>query len=452
MNKPAARRTKLALVFEPDAEIRARWVNTLKRNQFEVRTFPAHTDPLFTVALLDAAGRAPAVVIAALSYFGGRNSNPYQFAKRFAANFLKTSLMLAQLPDMEVNDAKRALARRYGAVDLAPADPRGAAAVALIETLRLSASVALPASPSVVRQALALGIEQQVAVQLRRQLKVGANGTFRAADALARAEKFSISREQLAAWLNQLVLDGSLRSLSGHSQFVTGDGLYRFFTDEPARATGDGRDQAHAAGVAAASNPHDISAVDLYQLAAEMRASKTPLNIRDRSYLFTDYPSCFVGSEAVDWIVQHKAFKRPQAIKLGERMFESGLFHHVTDEHDFKDGNFFFRFFADDVHHTLPAAKRHAPDIDALNTEKLARRMRGAGGVEVASRRYLLSMYPKCFTGRAAVDWLAKHCRLSRPMAVKAGERMAEAGLIHHVTDGHQFEDAEFFYRYYADE
>lgn len=84
--------------------------------------------------------------------------------------------------------------------------------------------------------------------------------------------------------------------------------------------------------------------------------------------------------------------------------------------------------------------------------DDLARRMRGAGGVEVASRHYLLSTYPKCFTGREAVDWLAKHCRLSRPMAAKVGERMAEAGLIHHVTDGHQFEDAEFFYRYYADE
>ena len=78
--------------------------------------------------------------------------------------------------------------------------------------------------------------------------------------------------------------------------------------------------------------------------------------------------------------------------------------------------------------------------------------MRGAGGVEVASRRYLLSLYPKCFTGREAVDWLAKHCRLSRPMALKAGERMIATGLIHHVTDGHRFEDAELFYRFYADE
>ena len=452
MNNPAARRTKLALVFEPDAEIRARWVNALKRNQFEVPTFPPSTDPLFAVALMDAAGRAPAVVIAALSYFGGRNCNPYQFAKRFAVNFLKTSLLLVQLPGMEVNDAMRALARRYGAVDLAPADPPGAAAVALIETLRLSASVALPVSPSVVRQALALGIEQQAAVQLRPQLKVGANGAFRAADALARAEKLSISREQLTAWLNQLVQDGSLRSLSGNAQFVPGDDLYRFFTDEPAIDAGQGSGKPAAARVTPAANPHDISAVDLYQLAAEMRAGKTALAIRCRSYLFTDYPSCFVGSEAVDWIVQHKAFKRPQAVKLGERMFESGLFHHVTDEHDFKDGNFFFRFFADDLHPALPAAKRHAPDIDTLNIEKLAQRMRGAGGVEVASRRYLLSLYPKCFTGREAVDWLAKHCRLSRPMALKAGERMIATGLIHHVTDGHRFEDAELFYRFYADE
>lgn len=41
---------------------------------------------------------------------------------------------------------------------------------------------------------------------------------------------------------------------------------------------------------------------------------------------------------------------------------------------------------------------------------------------------------------------------LSRPLAVKLGERMVEAGIPHHVADDHDFKDGEFSYRDYVDE
>ena len=450
MNTSTAIRIKPALLFERDAEVRAGWGDALVRNQFSVRALPPQADPVFSVALLQAAGQMPTLVIAALSYFAGRNRNPYQFAKRLTGNFPETSLMLVQSPGQPVTEAMRAVARRYGAIDLAPAAPGGEAAAAMIETLRLSASAQAPHDGA--REAPVLGIEQQVAVQLRRQMKINSAGAFRASDALARAEKFSVSREQITAWLDLLVRDGSLRSLSGESSFIPGDGWYRFFTDEPVAGSSGEGDKMAAPKPALAVDPRKISDVDLYQLAAEMRAGAVPLDIRDRSYRFSSYPACFIAAEAVGWMAQHRGMTRPQAVKVGERMFENGLFHHVTDDHDFKDGNFFFRFFADEPSIGKMAAKQHAPDIGELDVTEVAGRMRGAGGVEVGSRRYLLKTYPKCFTGIQAVNWLAENFQLSRPLAVKLGERMLEAGILHHVADDHDFKDGEFFYRYYADE
>ena len=39
---------------------------------------------------------------------------------------------------------------------------------------------------------------------------------------------------------------------------------------------------------------------------------------------------------------------RPRAVKLGERMVEAGIPHHVADDHDFKDGEFSYRDYVDE--------------------------------------------------------------------------------------------------------
>ena len=450
MNHSIASRLKPALLLEPDPAVRNRWINALTRNQFMVRTLPERADPLFGVALLDAAGGIPAVVIAALSFFAGSNRNPYQFAKRFTGYFPATSLMLVQIPGQPVTEAMRAAARRYGAVDLAPAAPRGDGAASVIETLRLSASVQAPRKAA--RDLLVLGDAQQLAVRLRRQLKVDKSGAFRAAEALACAEKLGLSRAALITRLDAMVKDGSLRLLSGEPGFAPHGGAYRFFTDEPGMAFGGGSRAQAKSTPAAPPEPRNICAIDIYQLAAEMRVSAIPLDIRDRSYRFKDYPACFVASGAIDWLVRHKGMTRPQSVRIGERMFESGLFHHVTDDHDFKDGNFYFRFFTDETGLTGLETNTGPRDIDTLNLQELAARMHGTGGLRIASKRYRFKTYPKCFSGTEAVDWLAANCDLSRPLAMKVGERLMAAGVLHHVADDHDFRDGEFFYRYYADE
>ena len=37
------------------------------------------------------------------------------------------------------------------------------------------------------------------------------------------------------------------------------------------------------------------------------------------------------------------------AESLGQRLLELGVFHHVLDQHGFMDGNFYYRFRADEA-------------------------------------------------------------------------------------------------------
>lgn len=83
---------------------------------------------------------------------------------------------------------------------------------------------------------------------------------------------------------------------------------------------------------------------------------------------------------------------------------------------------------------------------------RVVERMRGAGGLDILDRRYLLTTYPRCFVGREAVDWLVAEAGLSRPDATDLCQLLVDRGIVHHVLDEHGFLDGPFFYRFIADE
>ncbi|KAK9834527.1 hypothetical protein WJX74_003723 [Apatococcus lobatus] len=81
---------------------------------------------------------------------------------------------------------------------------------------------------------------------------------------------------------------------------------------------------------------------DLLNLAEDMKAS---LNIRDRKHHFRTYRQCFVGEEAVSWMLQRKiAIDAEHAVRIGNDMMKLGLFHHVKFEHAFRNKGYFYRF------------------------------------------------------------------------------------------------------------
>lgn len=85
----------------------------------------------------------------------------------------------------------------------------------------------------------------------------------------------------------------------------------------------------------------------LEQLVERMRGIDG-LAIADRRHLLTTYPRCFVGREAVDWLVRNIGLTREEAVEVGRLLVQKGIVHHVLDEHGFKDRNFFYRFYADE--------------------------------------------------------------------------------------------------------
>lgn len=72
---------------------------------------------------------------------------------------------------------------------------------------------------------------------------------------------------------------------------------------------------------------------------------KQNVKIEDRKYHFKTYNDCFVGSEAVDYLVQSGAAPtREDAVEVGRALQSTYLFQHVTRDHQFADDYLFYRF------------------------------------------------------------------------------------------------------------
>jgi len=93
-----------------------------------------------------------------------------------------------------------------------------------------------------------------------------------------------------------------------------------------------------------------------------------------------------------------------------------------------------------------------AKTLTETEVEALVAAMRGADGVEIKDRRYRGNVYPKCFIGAEAVEWLAQRIQKTRQEAICMGQLLIERGIIHHVIDDYPFQDDYSFYRFYRDD
>ncbi len=81
---------------------------------------------------------------------------------------------------------------------------------------------------------------------------------------------------------------------------------------------------------------------DLDAIAENFRQN---VRLEDRKYHLKTYRQCFVGREAVDYLVQSGAAPtRSEAVELGRALQTTYLFEHVTRDHPFADDYLFFRF------------------------------------------------------------------------------------------------------------
>ncbi|XP_059417408.1 rap guanine nucleotide exchange factor 4-like isoform X2 [Carassius carassius] len=79
--------------------------------------------------------------------------------------------------------------------------------------------------------------------------------------------------------------------------------------------------------------------------------SRAPHMIRDRKYHLKTYRRCCMGTELVDWLMQHTScvHSRVQAVGMWQVLLEEGVLNHVDQELSFQDKYLFYRFLDDET-------------------------------------------------------------------------------------------------------
>ena len=86
--------------------------------------------------------------------------------------------------------------------------------------------------------------------------------------------------------------------------------------------------------------------ISIRELASNMH-SERGVEIKTRRHKLMLFQRRFLGNEAVDWIVAQVKVSREDALILGQKMLDKGIFQHVSNEHQFKDEPLFYRFNED---------------------------------------------------------------------------------------------------------
>ena len=109
----------------------------------------------------------------------------------------------------------------------------------------------------------------------------------------------------------------------------------------PADTSGEARDVIH--GLQLEEDP-------FAGLVRRMRSPNGGLSIADRFYHLRKYPKCFVGQDAVHWLMEKEGKSRDEAVAIGKELLDKHFFNHVCLEHHFEDKYLFYRFI--DAHHS----------------------------------------------------------------------------------------------------
>jgi EAL domain-containing protein (putative c-di-GMP-specific phosphodiesterase class I) len=201
----------------------------------------------------------------------------------------------------------------------------------------------------------------------------------------------------------------------------------------PDSAVPEGAARARDAMPAAAATRH----VDGTSAALARRLSMPGgLDIRDRVYRLRVYPQCFVGRDAVDWLVREQGLAREQAVAVGRRLLALGLIRHVVDEHDFEDGELFYGLVTESADHT---ADLPLPRMREILREIATRCQRDHLRGWVRHRA--------CVTGRELVEGLATQYGLSRTASRQCLAQLMRDGALRHVFDDEPLRDDRTLYR-----
>ena len=90
---------------------------------------------------------------------------------------------------------------------------------------------------------------------------------------------------------------------------------------------------------------HELESVEhltfITDLVVRMKSS---IQVCDRFHYLKPYKRCFLGDEAVAWIMQARDCTLNEALMIGASMINLGLIYHVKREHFLCNKAFFYRF------------------------------------------------------------------------------------------------------------
>uniref|UniRef100_A0A671PA99 Phosphatidylinositol 3,4,5-trisphosphate-dependent Rac exchanger 1 protein-like n=1 Tax=Sinocyclocheilus anshuiensis TaxID=1608454 RepID=A0A671PA99_9TELE len=97
--------------------------------------------------------------------------------------------------------------------------------------------------------------------------------------------------------------------------------------------------------------------------------------------------------------------------------------------------------------------ERDAYVMIAEKGEKLYHMMMTKSRHLIKDRRRKLTTVPKCFLGNEFVSWLLESGEISKAEeGINLGQALLENGIIHHVSDKHQFKNEQVLYRFRYDD
>jgi hypothetical protein len=163
------------------------------------------------------------------------------------------------------------------------------------------------------------------------------------------------------------------------------------------------------------------------------------LDIRNRSFHLRPYEACFVGRDAVEWLMQHEGLDRAQALRTGRQLLALGLIRHVLDEHDFEDAEFFYRLVD-------PAAM---PQVSPALQAGLRDRIRGIDGPVARDHARGWLLHRQCCSGREIVDWTVTAYQVSRGTATLWAAELMRQGALRHIYDDQPFSDSAALFRFH---
>jgi hypothetical protein len=104
---------------------------------------------------------------------------------------------------------------------------------------------------------------------------------------------------------------------------------------------------------------------DPAELVAELHSS---LKLGNKRIFWKSHKNCFIGSDAVEWMVQNgKAPTADEAVALGDMLMACKLIINVTNAKEpFSNSNSYYRFSDEDIAHVAPSPEQDTKEDSAF--------------------------------------------------------------------------------------